>query len=584
MKTHVSIVVSIALLSSVGRPHAAADEASTPPWSARSQGGMVASDSPEASQIGADVLAAGGNAFDAAVAVSFALNVGRPYSTGLGGGGFMLAYVAKENRYVCLDFREMAPAGATPDYFTRMRERRGDGPAPSLYGGPAVGVPGQLAGLAEINRRFGSKSLSELIRPALALCRVGAAVDANFRDACQSTIALYKRHTQLRALAPHINRIFLSDELTAPDIGMRLPRPDLARALELIAKQGADAFYAGEIGAAVVAAANAYDGVLTSADLANYRVKERTPVRGVFGAFEVISMPPPSSGGVALLQALQILEAARGGEKRAFTPAEHMHLRVESLKHAFADRARWLADSDFVDVPLDLLTSREYAAQLAKRVDPQRAGASDGYGVEQLPEDRGTSHYCVVDRDGNVVALTETINATFGSLVVAHPYGIVLNNEMDDFVTESGAANLYGLQQSDRNLVEPGKRPLSSMSPTIVTRDNLPVLALGGSGGPRIISSVFHVLLNVIDIRLPLATAVESVRAHHQWRPDVIYFDRPAPEGAAALRGFGHEISNEHRYGVVQAIRIERDSDTAISALQGVSDPRKGGRPVGVER
>ncbi len=556
-------------------PLAAVAVAADPPWIARGQAGLVATDSPEASQIGADVLQAGGNAFDAAVAVSFALAVARPESTGLGGGGFLVAWSAAEHRYVALDFREMAPASATPQRYARLHADKPGGPSPSIHGGNAVGVPGQVAGLAEINRRFGTRPLSELIRPAAALAKVGFAADAHYRDACREALADFERWPPLKHFHKALYHSLLGDG-TPPPVGARIARPDLADGLNLLAREGPECFYRGEIAAAIVKAVAAAGGELTRHDLFEYRVRERTPLRGVVGEFELITMPPPSSGGVCLIECLNILQCLAPGRNLAdlvrsdaYEPA-----LVRAFQHAFADRARWLGDPDFAELPTARLLDRAYACALAAR----SGDGLDDFGSTNLPDDGGTSHFCVADGMGNLVAQTETINGTFGSLVVAEPFGILLNNQLDDFLTVPGQANLFGLQQSELNLIAPGKRPLSSMSPTIVTRDGRPVLMLGGSGGPRIITAVAQVLLNVLLRGQPLEGAVASVRVHHQWQPAEVYFDdAPAAKRRTRLAEAGHTISDRRRGGVVQAIQFAPDG-----TMIGASDPRRGGRPVAV--
>jgi gamma-glutamyltranspeptidase/glutathione hydrolase len=555
--------------------------AADPPWLARSRTGMVASDSPEASRIGAGVLLAGGNAFDAAVATSFALAVARPQSTGLGGGGFMLAWVAAEKRFVALDFRECAPKAATPELYARLADQKGDGPSPSVYGGNAIGVPGQLAGLVEINRRFGTQPLKELIRPAATLAEFGFAVDAHYRDSCQEALADLRKWPAL-ALRYRVLFETLLNKGKPPKIAERIKRPDFAKALRLIALEGPQVFYEGPIGEAIVSAANAAGGKLTLADLRSYRVIERQPLRAMLGDYELVTMPPPSSGGVCLTETLNILECLAsdaGGVSglRNHDPNLYPAALVHSFQHAFADRARWLGDPDFTHLPVQRLIDKAYACELARKL----GHSPEDFGCTQMPDDHGTSHFCVADHLGNVVALTETINGIFGSLVVAEPYGILLNNQMDDFLTVRGQANLYGLQQSEANLVGPGKRPLSSMCPTIVLQEGRPVLALGGSGGPRIITGVAQVLLNVMEFGEPLDQAVQTVRLHHQWQPDVVFFDvDPSADLRAAIehaRGAGLKISDERRGAVVQAIQFLPDG-----TLVGASDPRRNGRPAGV--
>ncbi|MFH1746344.1 MAG: gamma-glutamyltransferase [Planctomycetota bacterium] len=549
-------------------------QADDPDWIARGTRGMVASDSPAASKIGAEVLRAGGNAFDAAVATSYALAVARPYSTGLGGGGFMVAYIAHEKRFVALDFREMAPQAATLDYYVRLHAANPDGPSPSIYGGNAVAVPGQVAGLEEIRQRYGTMKLAELIAPAIELARTGFVVDQDYHDACQTTIKKCQKWPQLKQLPGDIHHKVLGDG-TPPKIGSRVPRPDLARALQLISRNGADAVYHGPIGDAIVSAVQAAGGKLTMDDLHSYRLREREPLHVRIGQREIISMPPPSSGGVCLIEALNILNhlepaglAATHGKER------YPQILVYAFKHAFADRARWLGDPDFAPIPTAYLTSAEYARSLATQF-PRPA---DHFGTTSIPDDGGTSHFCVADDEGNIVALTETINGTFGSLVIAEPFGIILNNQMDDFSTEPGQPNLYGLVQGQANLVGPGKRPLSSMTPTIVFENGKPALVLGASGGPRIITHVLQVMLNCLEFDQPLAEAINAVRLHHQWRPDEVFFDRKPPAALVqSLQNFGEKISDKRKGAIVQAIRFLENG-----TMVGASDPRKGGRPAGL--
>ena len=570
------MVRQVILSSMIYAVFCAGARAEDPTWIARGRAGMVASDSPEASRIGADVLRAGGNAFDAAVATSFALSVSRPQSTGLGGGGFMVAYIAAEKRFVALDFRETAPAGATAARYARLFAERGDGASPSVYGGNAVGTPGQLAGLTEIRRRYGTRELRDLLAPAIRLAEDGFAVDRHYRDAVRKTVREFEKWPDLSTRHAAIYETLLGNG-KAPSIGQMVRRPALARSLREIAEKGPAAIYGGRIGQALERAAQEAGGTLTIEDLRGYRVREREPVRTTFAGHAIISMPLPSSGGLCLAEILNIVEAA--ALRSDLHPEEsRTHVLIEAMKHAFADRARTLGDPDFADVSVAPFLDKTYAAELARRIDPARSAPSRTYGRATAPEDRGTSHFCVVDRLGNVVALTETINGTFGSLVVVEPFGIILNNQMDDFLTARGQANLYGLVQSDANRVGPGKRPLSSMSPTIVMKDGRPVLVLGASGGPRIISSVLQVLLNVIQREMPLDEAIAALRVHHQWMPDEVFFDRdPSSETADRLRSLGHTIARQRRTGIVQAIRMLEDG-----TLVGAGDPRKGGRPAGV--
>lgn len=570
LRSVLAVGLVVAAFSIAFRVPALADQ---PAWIVRGTGGIVASDSPEASQIGARVLARGGNAFDAAIATSFALSVARPQSTGLGGGGFMVAYVAKDKRCVALDFRETAPVAATAERYARLRAAQADGPSPTVYGGNAVAVPGQLAGLAEIQRRFATRPLRELIEPAIRLAETGFLADEDFCAACRGVLADCEKWPQLRPMSAQLCETLLGNG-TPPKPGDKIARPDLASGLALIASLGPDAVYNGPIGRAIIRAVEAAGGELTQPDLAGYRVRERDPLRSRWGEFEVVTMPPPSSGGVCIIETLNILQAAT--DRSDILPGHGPHVLVEALKHAFADRARWLGDPDFGAVPVTRLTSLTYAIELSHRIKDGRTFPPEQYGGAAAAPDGGTSHFCVADRAGNVVALTETVNGPFGSLLVAGPYGLVLNNEMDDFTAEPGRPNLYGLVQGEANAIAPGKRPLSSMSPTIVFREGRPVLVLGGSGGPRIITSVLHVLLNVLERGMSLEQAISAVRTHHQWLPDEVYFDRDPPaELAQTLTECGHKLSDRRKGGVVQAIQLLEDGTRV-----GASDPHKGGRPA----
>jgi len=563
--------IPLAALPLLAAGPALADE---PNWLLRSRTGMVAADHPEASQIGADVLRAGGNAFDAAVAVSFALTVARPESTGIGGGGFLVGYVASRDEFVALDFREAAPAAASPELYEDAAKRDPDGPPASVYGGLAVGVPGQVAGLEYIAKHFGTRPLRELAAPAVALAQHGFLADETFLDACNTYRQKCERWPVLAERSEPLGR--LANPATAWKIGDRVPRAALAETLQRIGGEGAAAFYRGPVAQAIVDAVNQHGGRMTLADLSGYEVKRRTPLRATVRDFELISMPPPSSGGVCLIETLQTLDAWYGPRPiPACTSPADLHVLLEAFKHAFADRARWLADADHAPVPVEWLTSRAHAATLAARIDAARTGRAEDYGGRVPPDDAGTSHFCIADREGNLVAMTETVNATFGSFIVVEPFGVILNNEMDDLTTRRGEANFYGLTQSDWNLVAPGKRPLSSMTPTIVRRSGKPLLLVGGSGGPRIISSTIQIALRAMA-GVPLQESFETPRAHHQWKPDEVFLDRAAPPAwRAALTAAGHTLSDERRGASVQAILFSEDGE-----MRGACDPRKGGAPA----
>ncbi len=548
--------------------------AAEPDWLVTGKNGVVASDSEYASRAGLEILQAGGNAIDAAVAVSFALGVTRPYSTGLGGGGFLVAYF-RDGRILVQDCRETAPAAATRDMFARPSEASPGSPLPSLYGHLAVAVPGLLAGRCQALAQQGTMPLARVIAPAIRLAESGFPVDRHYLDSAEGVRTAYERYPQLKELCPYVYRTHLGNgEL--PPVGKILVQPELARLLAEIARHGPDFFYRGPVAKAIAREMKRHGGLVTEADLAAYRVRERKPLLSTYRGYGLIGMPPPSSGGIALAEALNILEAVDFPAVRRRDAGLAAHYQVEALKHAFADRARWLGDDDFVAVPTTRLTSKAYAQALAAQLRPSTKSDAESYGRMVIPDDAGTSHFCVVDRLGNAVSSTETINTSFGSLAAVAEWGLILNNEMDDFVSEPGKPNAYGLIQSPNNAIAPGKRPLSSMSPTIVVKDGSPYLLLGASGGPRIISSVLNVFLGVTEFSLPLEQAIMLPRPHHQWRPDLVYFDaNPPAKLEQTLRQRGHQISDRRKTGIVQAIlRTE-------SGWNGASDPRKGGKPAG---
>lgn len=551
---------------------AAADDL---PWIARGEKGIVASDSKYASQAGVEILENGGNAVDAAVGVSFALAVTRPYSTGLGGGGFMVARFA-DGRVVVQDFRETAPAQSTSDMFVKARaSSAGRSTDPGRIGHLAVAVPGLVAGRCQALTRYGTLPLKRVIEPAIRLAQQGFAVDRHHVEATHTIAAIYRREPSLMASCPYVYRTHL-DGGEPKTVGEKLIQPALARLLKALAEEGAAVFYEGAVAQAIAGEMARHGGIITLADLSNYKVRYRKPIRATYHDLEILAMPTPSSGGIALVEALNILERLNVREAARRDPALAAHYQIEAMKHAFADRARWLGDSDFVSVPVDRLVSEPYAAGRAARIQANRTLATDDYGTVTLPDDAGTSHFCVADQWGNVVASSETINTSFGSLAAVAEWGLVLNNEMDDFTSAPGRPNAYGLTQSSRNCIEPGKRPLSSMAPTIILREERPYLVLGASGGPRIISSVLNVILDVVDYDMPLERAMQAPRPHHQWLPDQVYFDTPPPVHiATALRARGHTIAERRKTGIVQVILH------ADSGWMGASDPRKGGRPAG---
>ena len=537
---------------------------------------MVATDSPEASLAGLEIIRAGGRAIDATVAVSLALAVTRPESTGLGGGGFLIYLPADRGEVTVLDFREIAPAAVDREVYSRLRAADPKSHPPSRYGFAAAAVPGLVAGCDQALRRWGRLSFREVARPAIRLAREGFAADEHYVEACRTALEAFEKHPALAETCAYVYRTHVRAG-RLPAAGGLVRQPALACLLERLVEEGPASFYVGGVAERIAHAVGEGGGFITAADLAGYSPKVREPIRCTYRGYQILTMPPPSSGGICLAEALNILQATPFRDTYAAHPAEAMHFYVEALKHAFADRARYLGDDDFAEVPRTRLTDPDYARALARRIDRSATGPRRDYGDTDLSPDGGTSHFCVVDAEGNCVVATETINTEFGSLAAVGELGLILNNEMDDFTAEPGRPNAFGLLQSERNAIQPGKRPLSSMCPTVVLRDGRPWLLLGASGGPRIITSVLGVLVNRIDLGLPLPEAVAAGRVHHQWVPDEIAVEPQVPaDWVVGLKARGHRIADQPRTGVVQAVEI--DGETLI----GVSDPRKGGRPAGL--
>jgi len=569
---------------------------------------VVATDHSQASRAGQRALSAGGNAVDAAVAASLAISVVRPESAGIGGGGFMVIYLPAHDGLgevvTAIDYRERAPAGLSAETFVE------DAAADSRFGGHAVAVPGTVAGLLYAHERYGRLPLSEVIRPAIELATGGYVADVHtvaaaegLRDEtdAESSAPLADWVSERRAERDLPNADVWTTFLRGGDVaeGTVLRNAQQALVLELIAERGRAGFYQGEVARAMVRAVSEAGGVLTLDDLAGYEAREVAPLEGVILNRRVLTMPPPSSGGVALLETAMILEAYHRqmtghvgeGPLDAESPSEpgYVHALVESSKHAFADRARFLADPEFAAVPVEMLTSSVYAFDRAEALHPERTLAVESYGAtpEQaaeaimLLEDAGTSHISVVDRFGGAVSVTETINLSFGSRIVTPGYGFALNNQVDDFSTRPGEPNAFGLVQSPANAPGAGKRPLSSMSPTIVLDGAGDVVAVAGaSGGPRIISSTLQTLLNVLLFDMPASDAVAQPRVHHQWLPEVLFLE-PGYDGdedlkrALRLRGHGR-MERREAVGAVQLIR-RSDLRSGGSGWQAAADGRKAG-------
>jgi gamma-glutamyltranspeptidase/glutathione hydrolase len=510
--------------------------------------GMVSSESALASDVGVEVLRKGGNAVDAAVAVGFALAVTMPNSGNIGGGGFMILHDGKTGKDTAIDFREVAPAAATRDMYLDPNGKVISDK--SLFTQAAIGVPGTVAGLTYALEHYGTKKRAELVAPAVRLANQGFTVGETLAGVFAA------EHDHLGAWAGTRKVFFHGGKV--PVTGDLLRNPDLGKSLALIGRDGAKAFYDGPIAAAIVAEAKAHGGLITAADLKDYKVVERTPVRGSYRGYEIVSMPPPSSGGVHVVQILNILS---NFPLRDWGPnsAKTIHVMAEAEKRAYADRSEYLGDPDFVKVPVKGLTAPAYAKELAGQIDPEHATPSAQIkpGRPQPYESDQTTHYVVADGQGSVVSVTYTLNTNFGSGIVASGTGIVLNNEMDDFSAKPGVPNAYGLVGGDANAVAPRKRPLSSMSPTIVLKDGKPWLVTGSPGGARIITTTLQVLVNSIDFGMNPAEAGSAVRTHHQWLPDELRIERGlSPDTVALLRGMGHKVVERQSMGDTQTIQI----------------------------
>ena len=542
--------------------------------------GMVVSSSADAAEAGASILAAGGNAIDAAVATAFAVGVTQPYSAGIGGGAFLLIRLAN-GKVVALDARETAPAAATRDMYVAP----GVPPKASLVGPLAVATPGLVAGLAEVQKKYGTMPLADVMAPAIKLAREGFGLGSY----AARMIERMRRHIPAGRF-PETARIQFPPDGVLAEPGDILIQSELANTLTAIAEKGPEIFYTGEIGQKIVAEVQRRGGILTTQDLANYRTKARPPVSGTYRGTEVYSFPPPSSGGAALVEMLNILEGYDLAERGAGSSAS-LHVIAEAMKLAFADRAVYLGDPDFVDVPLERLVSKSYARTLRKQIDPgifvaspwswKCSGSVAQVKAPGLPsDDSGTTHLSVTDSLGNVVGITATINTPYGSGITVPGTGVILNNEMDDFSVAPETPNAYGLVDvRGANAIAPGKRPLSSMTPTILLQDGKPFMVTGSPGGPRIITTVLLSILNVIDYEMNVEQAVSAPRFHHQWVPDTLYLEPAhAADVVAALRSCGHPVKVSPRnWSADEAIVI--DSETGWQL--GGSDPRTDGAAVG---
>lgn len=521
---------------------------------------MVASEHEIASQVGLDILKRGGNAVDAAVAVGFTLAVVLPHAGNLGGGGFLIVHDAQSGKNIALDFREMAPRRASRDMY--LDENGNIIAGKSLYSHDAIGVPGTVAGLEYALKKWGSLPLSEVITPAIQLAENGIPVShslAKMLNAAQDKLGKW----------PSSRAIFFQENRPLR-YGERLVQQDLAHSLRVISQQGSRMFYRGEIGDKIIAEIQQHQGIMQKSDLHAYKVIERQPIRGNYKGYQIVTMPPPSSGGVHLVQMLNILEQFPLQQWGA-NSAQTLHYLAESMKLAYADRSKYLGDPDFVHVPVAGLSSKPYAKMLAQQISATTARPSVSIQPNNpIPyESDQTTHYSVVDQHGNVVSVTYTLNFNFGSGIVAAGTGILLNNEMDDFSAKHGVENAFGLIGGDANAIAPYKRPLSSMTPTIVLKNQKAWLVTGSPGGSRIISTVLQTLINSIDFQMNPAEVAAVPRIHHQWLPDEIRVEKGiSADTLELLKQKGHKIVQKSTMGRTQTIQILPDG------IYGYSDPR----------
>ncbi|HEN3396420.1 TPA: gamma-glutamyltransferase [Yersinia enterocolitica] len=545
----------LALLVS-GTLHAA----STPAVEAKN--GMVVTSQHLASQVGTDILKMGGNAVDAAVAVGYAQAVVNPCCGNIGGGGFMTIHLA-DGTDTFINFRETAPAAASADmYLDKEGKVTKDA---SLYGYLAAGVPGTVLGMDSAQKKYGKLTRQQVMAPAIKLAREGFVLTRADTDILDTTVKRFRQD-------PESARIFLRKNGEALQPGDRLIQTDLADTLTAISEKGPDAFYQGKIPQAVEAAAKKGGGILTAADFANYKITETAPITCSYRGYKFVSSPPPSSGGVTLCETLNVLEGY-DLKSMGFNSAAYIHTLTEAMRHAYMDRNTFLGDPEFVKNPIDRLLSKSYAADIRKQVVANKATPSvevqPGMQPHEKPE---TTHYSIVDHDGNAVSTTYTVNGRFGAVVIAPGTGFFLNDEMDDFTVKVGEQNLYGLVQGATNSIAPGKRPLSSMSPTLVTKDGKTFMVLGSPGGSRIITITLQTALNVIDHGMAPQEAVDAPRIHHQWLPDEVYYEQRgvSADSLNLLKTMGYKMVEQNPWGAAELILV------GLAGVEGVSPANSG--------
>lgn len=536
--------------------------------------GMVASHNQLSSEIAADILAKGGNAIDAGAALGFALAVTLPRAGNIGGGGFMLVHVAALNRTIAIDFRETAPSAARQDMFF---DENGNVVLDQTYrfSHKSSAVPGSVAGLAHIVENYGSMTLAEVLEPAIRLARDGIEVTYDLAADLARSQRLKNNPASLRK--------FYKPDGSNYEVGELWKQPDLAWTLSEIAEHGIEAFYSGSVAKKIVADMEAHNGLITMQDLADYKVVEREPVRGSFRGYEIAAMPAPSSGGTHVIQMLNILEnfpLAKMGPESADT----LHIMAEAMKFSYADRSKYLGDPDFVEVPTEILISKKYASDIAAKISMERAVTSDEIAPGQLSiyESDETTHYSVVDDEGNMVGNTYTLMFTFGSGVVIEGTGILMNNNMGNFTLRSDIPDAFGLMGSENNLIRPNRRPVSSMSPVLVSKNGQPLLMTGSPGGSKIISANMQMVLNVVEFGMNIADAAVAPRIHHQWKPDVLEIESGiSPDTVSRLIDRGQNINFSQRSAGMGSLQTVMWRD---GVFYGYSDPRRpGAGAVGVD-
>lgn len=523
--------------------------------------GVVSTSKVEASRIGAEILRKGGNAIDAAVAAGFALGVVEPNSSGLGGGGFMLIRIAKTGETVFIDFRERAPQKSSPEMWKVGKDGKVVGNQ-KLEGGKAAAVPGEVAGLLYALENYGTMSREQVIRPAANLAKNGFYVTPTLSNDMKSQFDKLEKY-------PESAKVFLNKEGLPYEVDDLFTNPDMAKTLDIIIKNGKDGFYKGEVAEAIVKTLNKYDGLYTMEDLANYKPLVRQPVKGTYRGYEIISSPSPSSGGAIVIEILNILENFDVGSLKVNSP-EYLHLFSEAYKLAYADRAKYMGDSDYTPVPMKGFVSKKYAKEIAKEIDLKVSHESKAHDP-WLYESEDTAHYSIADKEGNMVAITKTVNGLFGNSVVVDGYGFVMNNEMDDFVLGAGHPNS----------VAPNKTPLSSMSPTIVLKDGKPFMVLGSPGATKIISTVSQVISRVIDHKMGMQEAIDTPRLWDNTYNKINVETRISDETIKQLEAMGHKVNKTSEWdrgmGSVQGVLYKSNG-----TLEGGADPRRDGKALGL--